>query len=106
MPVRPEVREAQRTIAALDAAHRHAANRLEDALARRAEVVAEQGQLVAMARADLDRAVAAMANQVSAELAAQLLGLELADVRRLAKLYPFVATDSPSRSDQREKVSQ
>ncbi len=62
------------------------------ALARRAETVAEQDQLVAMAQDALDRAVAAMANQVSAEFAAQLLGVELAEVRRLAKLYPPVAT--------------
>jgi hypothetical protein len=41
-PVRPEVREAQRAIAALDAAHRHAAGRLDNALALRAEAVAKQ----------------------------------------------------------------
>jgi hypothetical protein len=98
MPVRPGVREAQRTIAALDAAHAHAAGRLDQALARRAEVLAEQDRLVALARAAVGQAVADMANQVSAELAAQLLGLGLAEVRRLAKAHPLGATAANGRA--------
>ena len=88
MPVRPEVREAQRLLAALDAAHAHAAERLAQAVERRAEVLAEQDRLVAAAQEALEQAVADMANQVSAELAAQLCGFELAEVRRLAKAHP------------------
>ena len=42
MPLRPEVRDAQRTLATLDAAHRRAVARLNQALARRAELIAEQ----------------------------------------------------------------
>jgi hypothetical protein len=42
---------------------------------------------------------AVLANQVSA-LAAQLLGLGLAEARRLAKLYPFVATGGLCRLPQ------
>ena len=91
MPVRPEVREAQRTIAALDAAHRNATTRLDQVLARRAEVLAEQDRLAASAQAAVERSVAEMANQLSAELAAQLLGLELIEVRRIAKGDPAVA---------------
>jgi hypothetical protein len=41
-----------------------------------------------------------MANQVSGEFEAQLLGLGLVEVRRLAKLYPLVATDGPGRLPQ------
>ena len=96
MPVRPEVREAQRLLAALDAAHVHAAGRLAQALARRAEVLAEQDRLVASAQEALERAVADMAKQVSAELAAQLCGFELAEVRRLAKAYPSSPGSPPS----------
>ena len=50
MPVRPEVREAQRLLAALDAAHAHALGRLAQAVERRAEVLAEQDRLVASAQ--------------------------------------------------------
>ena len=88
MPVRPEVREAQRLLAALDTAHAHAVGRLAQAVERRAEVLAEQDRLVATAREALEWAVADMANQVSVELAAQLFDLGPAEVRRLAKARP------------------
>ena len=88
MPVRPEVREAQRLLAALDAAHAHAVGRLAQAVERRAEVLAEQDRLVASAQEALEQAVADMANHVSVELAAQLFDLDPAEVRRLAKARP------------------
>ena len=88
MPVRPEVREAQRLLAALDAAHAHAVGRLAQTVERRAEVLAEQDRLVATAQEALEQAVADMANHVSAELAAQLFDLDPAEVRRLAKARP------------------
>jgi hypothetical protein len=106
MPVRSEVRQAQRTIASLDAAHRQAAGRLDQALARRAEAIAEQDHLVSMAKGALDRAVADMANGVSAELAAQLFGLGLAEVRRLAKAYPPVGADRQAHAAQRPRATQ
>jgi hypothetical protein len=71
-------------------ARRPPAARLEEALARRAEVIADQDHLVSVARGALERAVADMAHQLSAELAAQLLGLGPGEVRRLAKAYPSV----------------
>ena len=98
MPVRPEVREAQRLLAALDAAHAHAVGRLAQAVQRRAEVLAEQHGLVASAQEALDQAVADMANQVSVELAARLLDLDPAEVRRLAKAHPSLP-GSPVSSD-------
>lgn len=85
MPVRPEVRDTQRVLAALDAAHARAAAALDAALARRNEVVAEHDRHVAAARAALDAAVADMAEQISVELTAQLLGLDPAMVRRCLK---------------------
>ena len=88
MPVRPEVREAQRLLAALDAAHAQAVGRLAQAVERRAEVLTEQDRLVASAQDALEQAVADMASQVSIELAAQLFDLGPAEVRRLAKARP------------------
>jgi hypothetical protein len=85
MPLRPEVRDAQRTLATLDAAHRRAVARLNQVLARRAELIAEQDRHVAAAQAEVDKAVMAMASEVSVELTAHLLDLDVADVRRLVK---------------------
>ena len=85
MPSRPQVRNAQRTLAALDAAHSRAVARLDQALARRAELVAEQDRHVARAQVCVDQAVVAMANEVSADLAAQLLDLPVSAVRRLIR---------------------
>ena len=61
-----------------------------------AEVLADQDRLVAAAQEALEKAVADMANLVSAELAAQLCGLELAEVRRLAKAHPSLPGSPPS----------
>jgi phage shock protein A len=98
LPVRPEVREAQRLLAALDTAHAHAVGHLAQAVERRAEVLAEQDRLVATAKEALEQAVADMANQVSVELAAQLFDLGPAEVRRLAKAHPSLP-GSPVSSD-------
>ena len=87
MPVRPELSAAQRALAVLDAAHARAAASLERATAHRAEVVAEQDRQVVAAQAAVDRAVAEMANSISAELTARLLGLSVNEVRRLAKRH-------------------
>jgi hypothetical protein len=87
MPVRPELSAAQRALAVLDTAHARAAAALERALAHRAEVVAEQDRQVAAAQASVDRAVAEMANNISAELTARLLGLSVNEVRRLTKRH-------------------
>jgi hypothetical protein len=85
MPLRPEVRDAQRTLATLDAAHRRAVARLNQVLARRADLISEQDRHVAAAQAQVDKAVVAMASEVSVELTAHLLDLDAADVRRLVK---------------------
>lgn len=90
MAVRSTVRDAQRTIAALDKAHTHAAARLDRVIARRAEAIAEQDRLVAEARDEVERTVGEMAAVVGVELTAGLLGRDPADVRRLAK-----AADTP-----------
>ena len=92
MPLRPEVRDAQRTLATLDAAHRRAVARLNQALARRAELIAEQDRYVVATQAEVDKAVVAMASEVSVELTAHLLDLDAADVRRLVKASSSAAS--------------
>ncbi|MDA8292377.1 MAG: tyrosine-type recombinase/integrase [Actinomycetota bacterium] len=57
MAVRDEVRDAQRALATLDAAHRRAVARLDQALARRGEALAETDRQVAAARGGVEAAV-------------------------------------------------
>jgi len=96
MPVRPEVRSTQRILAALDAAHARAVAALESAVARRAEVLATHDRLVAEAQASVDAAIADMAAQVSPELTAQLLDVDVATVRRALKRSGTHAKAAPS----------
>jgi predicted urease superfamily metal-dependent hydrolase len=96
MPLRPEVRDAQRTLATLDATHRRAVDRLNQALGRRSELIAEQDRHVASAQTEVDKAVVAMASEVSVELTAHLLDLEVADVRRLVKARSAAGTHRPN----------
>jgi hypothetical protein len=97
MPTRPEVRDTQRTLAALDAAHAKAAAALEQAVERRKAAVAAHDRRVAAAHAGVDQAVAIMAEQVSVELTAQLLGMDVATVRRCTKAHAQPAA-GPVRS--------
>lgn len=85
MAVRDQVRDAQRTLARLDAAHMRARAKLAQALARRSEVVADQDRLVAAVEAEVNASVAAMATAVGPDLAADLLGIDPATVRRVTK---------------------
>ena len=93
MAVRDEVRDAQRALATLDTAHRRALARLDQALARRAQVLAEADRQVAVARGAVEAAIADMARQVSADLTAAVLGLDVAEVRRLARSAPPATND-------------
>lgn len=85
MPVRDEVRDAQRSLARLDAAHARAVARLDQALTRRGEVLAEADRLVDAARQGVERAVVDMAGDLGPEVTARLVGRDLAEVRRLAR---------------------
>lgn len=85
MAVRDEVRDAQRSLARHDAAHARAVARLDQAVIRRGEVLAEADRLVDAAREGVERAVAAMAANLGPEVTARLVGRDLAEVRRLAK---------------------
>ena len=85
MSVRTNVREAQRNLALLDAACARAVAKLNRVSARRAEALAEQDRLVAIAKEDVERAVCAMVDAVGTQLTASVLGLDLAGVRRVVK---------------------
>ncbi len=85
MPVRDEVRRTQRTLAALDAAHMRATARLDQARARRDEVLAAADLAVAYAQEGVDAAVVDMADGVGVELTAHMLGATAAEVRRIVK---------------------
>ena len=98
MAVRNEVRDAQRALATLDAAHRRAVARLEQALARRGQALTEADLQVAAAQAGVEAAIADMARQVSADLTAAVLGLDVTEVRRLAKSCPPSTTNGNGRT--------
>jgi hypothetical protein len=106
---RSSVKEIQKLLAQLDAAHTRALGRLEATVAKRSEILVEQDQLVASAETGVHGAVAAMAAGVGQELAATLLGLDVVEVRRRAKLAPEHHADrqsdqAPNRDSRRKEV--
>ena len=98
MPVRDQVRRTQLTLAALDAAHMRATTRLDQARARRAEVLAEADLAVSAAQEGVAAAVVNMATAVGVELTAQILGVDAAEVRRIAKVNQASQTGGRARS--------
>ena len=84
-PTPEAVKDYQRRMAQLAAAHSKALGKLEATLARRAEALAEHDQRVAEAGTEVRRAIAIMAVEVGSELTANVLGLDPVVVRRLAK---------------------
>jgi hypothetical protein len=86
VPTRMSVKEAQKLLGQLDAAHTKALGRLEATMARRREVLAELEQLVTAAESGVRDSVVAMAAGVGPELAASLLGMDVGEVRRLTKV--------------------
>lgn len=94
MAVRDEVRTAQRALATFATAHRRACLRRDQAVAHRAEVLAAADEQVTAAQEAVDKAVAAMAHGLSAELTSTVLDLAPAEVRRAAKLHPAPETEA------------
>jgi hypothetical protein len=94
MPVRDTVRDTQRRIAALDAAHTQAVAKLDRVRARRAAALAEEDHLVADAQGEVDRTVADMVRAVGLELTAGVLGLRSSEVRRMAKAAHLATGDT------------
>jgi hypothetical protein len=94
MSVRDEVRRTQRSLAALDAAHGRAISRLDQARARRSDALAAADQAVAVAQESVERAIGDMAKGVGVDLTAQMLGVEIAEIRRIVR-----AAQGPSEVD-------
>ncbi len=79
------VKNYKHLLGQLAGAHERARARLEAVQAKRSEVIAAQDQLVVVASSGVDRAVVAMATGVGPELTAGVLGLDVAEVKRLVK---------------------
>lgn len=82
------VKLAQRPIATLDRVYRRALAGLDAALEHRAEVLADADRAVRAARDRAEAAVAEMARQLSAPLAAELVGVPVREVRRILRAQP------------------
>jgi hypothetical protein len=82
------IRDYQRRLARLAAAHAKALNRLEAEQAVRARVLGKHDRRVEEAGIGVRKAIATMASEVGAELTASVLGLDLRSVHRLARNEP------------------
>ena len=99
MVTRDTVKDLQRLIAKLDAAHDVAQTQLQAARRCRAEVLAAQDAAVSDAERSVDEAAVAMAVEVGPELAGNLLGRDVSEMRRLMKRQRSTS-DSADRSAQ------
>jgi|GEM_PF-2254742 len=99
MALRSKVRDAQRAIAALDDSYGRALARLDQAVARRAEVMSDADRRVSEAQDAVTARIAEMAAAVSVDLTAQILDLDVAEVRRCVKArrVPPTGPDSARR---------
>ncbi|MGH9072882.1 MAG: hypothetical protein ACRDZQ_01995 [Acidimicrobiales bacterium] len=84
-PTTEAVRNYQRRLAQLAAAHARAQARWQAAIAKRTVVVAHQDRLVAEAEEALHGAVADLATTFGPEVAANVVGMEPGEVRRLGR---------------------
>ena len=85
LAARERLRDHQAASAKAIAAYSASLSRLDTAISRRAKVVAEQDGLVAMANAEVAAAVVAVAHVMGADVAASVLDLSKAEVRRMTK---------------------
>jgi hypothetical protein len=85
LAARERLRDHQAASAKAVAAYSNAMDRLDIAMARRAKVLGAQDRLVAAANAEVVAAVIGLAEVVGVEIAAGLLDLSKAEVRRVAK---------------------
>jgi flagellar motility protein MotE (MotC chaperone) len=85
LSIRNAVKDYQRRLADLDAAHSRARSRLEAARRRRDALIAEQDRLVAEAERAVEDSAADMAAEVGPELAAKLLDLKPTQLRQLLR---------------------
>ena len=82
---RDRLRDHHAAAAKAVATHAASTARLDAVLARRAKVIARQDALVEAAKSDVEAAIAAVARAMGVDVAAEVLGLNRAEVRRIAK---------------------
>jgi hypothetical protein len=82
---RDRLRDHHAAAAKAVATHATATAHLDAVLSRRAKVIAKQDTLVDAAKVDVEAAVAAVARATGVDVAAEVLGLSRAEVRRIAK---------------------
>lgn len=85
LAARERLRDHQAVAAKAVAGHAATVSRLETAASRRAEVVARQDVLVAVAAAEVATAVVEAARVMGADVAATVLDLSKTEVRRILK---------------------
>lgn len=95
---RSNVKAYQRRLVELDAEHTRAQERLASARRRRDEVLAAQDRQVREAERELDKTVVAMAEEFGPELTANLLDIEVSEVKQLVRRAkkPSVETPAPA----------
>ena len=79
------VREYQLRLSSLASSHQKSVLQFEAAQAKRTNILCLQNELVKKAELAVNKAVAEMALGVGPELTANVLGLDLSEVRRLMK---------------------
>ena len=82
---RQRLRDHQAAGAKVLAIHSAALARLDTVISRRAKIIGDQDALVAIANADVNAAVAAVVQVMGVAVAADILGLNATDVRRITK---------------------
>jgi len=85
LAARERLRDHQAAAAKAVVTHAASTARLDAVLSRRAKVIERQDFLVEAATADLEAAIAAVARAMGVDIAAEVLGLNKAEVRRIAK---------------------
>ena len=88
LSARERLRDHQAAAAKAVATHATSTARLHAVLSRRAKVIERQDALVEAAKSDVEAAVAAVARAMGIDVAAEVLGLNKAEVRRIAKENP------------------
>lgn len=88
LSARERLRDHQAAAAKAVASHATSTARLHAVLSRRAKVMERQDALVEAATADLEAAVAAVARAFGIDVAAEVLGLNKTEVRRVSKDNP------------------
>lgn len=86
LAARERLREHHSAAAKAVAVHAAALARLDAAASRRAAIVARQDALVADAATEVARAIAEAAGVMGMDVAAAVLGLSKAEVRRMSKV--------------------